>query len=154
MKEIQCYRFESEIEADIDLVFECLNKDQHVLKWNTQIIENHYDGAESDLKEGSMFTTRQKIGKKVYELQAVYSKYDPPFYAVVETKTKEGISRTEYILEILPEGTKFIANFTLIPSNWIYKLVTNMMKWSFKYVYDEQFNQYIEYIYQVEYERR
>ena len=101
-----------------------------------------------------MFTTRQKIGKKVYELQAVYSKYDPHFYAVVETKTKEGISRTEYILEILPEGTKFIANVTLIPSNWIYKLVTNMMKWSFKYVYDDQFNQYIEYIYQVEYERR
>lgn len=154
MKEIHCYHFESEIFANIDLVSECLNKDKHVLKWNSQIIENIYDGNENDLHEGSTFITRQKIGKKVYELEGKYVKYDPPNFASLETQTKEGISKTEYILEEIPEGTKFIVNVSLIPSNWIYKTATNIFKGSVKYVYDEQFERFVEYvheqIYQIE----
>ncbi|WP_284139386.1 hypothetical protein [Virgibacillus sp. LDC-1] len=153
MKEIHCFRFEAEIYTNIDLVSECLNKDEHVLKWNTQIIENIYDGSEDDLGEGATFITRQKIGKKVYELQGKYTKYDPPNYASVETETKEGISKTEYSMEETPEGTNFIVNVSLVPSNWIYKLATHMFKWSFKYVYNEQFERFIEYVYDVEYER-
>lgn len=79
MKEIQCYSFESEISAHIDLVTECLNKDKHVLKWNTQIIENLYDYSEEDIKEGSTYISRQKKGKKVYEMQVKYTKFNPPF---------------------------------------------------------------------------
>ncbi len=153
VKEIHCYRFESEIYTNMELVSECLNKDEHVLKWNTQIIENIYDGSEEELREGATFITRQKIGKKVYELQGKYTKYEPPNYATVETETKEGLSKTEYILEETPEGTNFIVNVSLVPSNWLYKLVTQMFKWSFKHVFDEQFENFIEYIYQVEYER-
>ncbi|MGM0943140.1 MAG: SRPBCC family protein [Bacillota bacterium] len=153
MKEIHCYRFESEIDSTIDLVSECLNKDEHVLKWNTQIIENMYDGSEDDLVEGATFITKQKLGKKVYEFHAKCTRHDPPNYATVETKTKEGISKTEYILKETPEGTNFIVNVSLIPSNWIYKLATHMFKWSFKHVYDEQFDNFIEYVYQIEYER-
>ncbi|MDQ0273564.1 SRPBCC family protein [Cytobacillus purgationiresistens] len=153
MKEIHCYSFELEIDSNIDLVFECLNKDEHVLKWNSQIIENIYDGSENDLEEGSTFITRQKIGKKVYELQGLYTKYNPPYQAKVETETKEGVSKTEYILEETSEGTKFIVNVYLVPSSWIYKVMTNMFKWSFKHVYDEQFNNFKEYVYQIEYER-
>ncbi|NRG47688.1 SRPBCC domain-containing protein, partial [Bacillus sp. CRN 9] len=151
--EIHCYKFESEINSDINLVFECLNKDKHVLKWNTQIIENLYDGHEDDLKEGSTFITRQKIGKKIYELQGSYTKYNPPYHGKVETKTKEGVSKTEYILEEIPDGTKFIVKVSLVPSNWFYKVATNILKWSFKYIYDEQFKNFIEYVYQLEYER-
>lgn len=72
---------------------------------------------------------------------------------ILETETKEGISKTEYILEETSEGTNFTVNVSLIPSKFIYKLATNMLKWSFKYVYDEQFEKLIEYVYQLEYER-
>lgn len=44
LREIECYIFENEIEADINLVFECLKQDKHLLKWNMQIIENIYEG--------------------------------------------------------------------------------------------------------------
>lgn len=151
MREILCYTFENEIEADINLVFECLNQDKHVLKWNTQIIENKYEGRESDLKEGSTFITRQKIEKKIYEINGIYSKYNPPYHAIVETETKEGKSKTEYILEEYSEGTLFSVRVTLVPSNWFYRLGTQLMKWSFKFLYDDQFKNFIEYVYQFEY---
>ncbi|GIO27483.1 SRPBCC family protein [Ornithinibacillus bavariensis] len=153
MEEIRCYSFESELDANIDLVFECLSKDKHVLKWNSQIIENIFDGNENDLGEGSTFITRQKIGKKVYELEGIYTKYETPYYVNVETKTKEGLSKTEYILRETPEGTHFTVNVYLVPSNWTYKIITKMLKWSFKFIYDDQFNSFIEYVYQMEYER-
>ncbi|MGD6845731.1 SRPBCC family protein [Bacillus infantis] len=153
MSEIECYTFENEIEADIHLVFECLNRDKHVLKWNTQLIENIYEGSESDMKEGSAFITRQKIDKKVYELKGIYSKYNPPYHAIVETETKEGKSKTEYTLKEYSEGTLFTVRVTLVPSNWFYKTAAKLLKWSFKFIYDDQFKRFIEYVYQVEYDR-
>src|SRR5690625_592834 len=106
-KEMHCYHFAAEISAPIDVVFQCLNKDEHVLKWNTQIIRNIYEGSEEDLEAGSTFTTVQKIGGKVYELEGKYVEYVPPYFAVVETETKEGISKTEYRLEELNGETSF-----------------------------------------------
>lgn len=153
MKEILCYQFEAKINANLELVFECLNRDKHVLKWNSQIIENIYDGNENDIQEGSTYITRQKVGKKVYELEGRYIKYDPPYYAIVETTTKEGISKTEYKLKETPDGTQFIVNVSLIPSNWGYKVLTNMVKWSLKHVYNEQFNDFINYVYKIENQR-
>ncbi|MFD2046569.1 hypothetical protein ACFSTA_20120 [Ornithinibacillus salinisoli] len=69
----------------------------------------------------------------------------------LETETKEGISKTEYTLTEHDEGTVFTVEVSLIPSNWYYKLMNNMFKWSFKYVYDDQFNNFIEYVYNHEY---
>lgn len=153
MKEIHCYRFEANIYTDSELVFECLNKDKHVLKWNTQIIENIYEGSENDLQEGATFITRQKIDKKVYELEAKYTKYDPPYNVCVETATKEGTSKTEYRLKVVPAGTELTVDVYLIPSNWMYKTFTNMFKQAFKHVYDDQFNNFIEYVYKVQKQR-
>ncbi|MHA6251155.1 SRPBCC family protein [Oceanobacillus sp. CAU 1775] len=146
MKEILCYTYEVELDAEIDLVFDCLNKDKHVLNWNTQIIENIYEGNEDELTEGSTFITKQKLEKKVYEFSAKYSKYNPPNHAIVETVTKEGISRTEYYLEEIYGETRFTVKVYLIPSNWIYKLLTNIFKGSFKYVYDDQFDSFVDYV--------
>lgn len=153
MKEIHCYHFDTEIIAGIDVVFECLNKDEHVLKWNSQIVENRYDGNEDDLTVGSTYTTVQKVGKKIYELEAKCTKYDPPYNAAVETETKEGVSKTEYKLIETEEGTKFIVDVYFVPSNWIYHISMKMLKWSFKYLYDEQFEAFVNYIYELEAEQ-
>ena len=145
-KEMHCYHFAAEISAPIHVVFQCLNKDEHVLKWNTQIIRNIYEGSEEDLEAGSTFTTVQKIGGKVYELEGKYVEYDPPYFAVVETETKEGISKTEYRLEELDGETSFTVDVYLIPSSWIYKTTMKMMKWAVKRMYDEQFERFVDYI--------
>lgn len=148
LDEILCYTYETELDADINLVFECLNLDKHVLQWNTQIIENIYDGDESDLTEGSTFITRQKVGKKTYEFIGKYAKYNSPKHAIVETTTKEGLSKTEYTLEKTSEGTKFTVNVYLIPSNWFYKTLMKIFKGSVKPMYDEQFDLFVDYVYE------
>lgn len=146
MGEIHCYRFEADIDASINDVFECLNKDEHVLKWNTQIIKNIYEGNEDDLKEGSTFITRQKIEKKVYELEGKYVKYEPPYRAILVTQTKEGISKAEYNLDETTEGTRFTVDVYLIPSNWIYKVAAKMFVKVIKPMYDEQFEAFVDYV--------
>ncbi|WP_282155853.1 SRPBCC family protein [Cytobacillus gottheilii] len=153
MREIECYTFENEIEADIQLVFECLNDDEHVVKWNSQIIENISVDPKSEIKVGSTFITRQKIDKKVIEVKATYSEYNPPYVVAVEADTKEGISRTVYTLKEFPEGTILQVRVTLLPSNWYYNTITKLMKWSFKFIYDDQFKSFIDYVYDVQYER-
>ncbi|MEW9111216.1 MAG: SRPBCC family protein [Cytobacillus gottheilii] len=153
MREIECYTFENEIEADIQLVFECLNDDEHVLKWNSLIIENISEVPKNEIKVGSTYISRQKFEKKVLEAKATYTKYNPPYKVAVETDTKEGISRTEYTLKEFAEGTILQVRVTLLPSNWYYKIITNLMKWSFKFIYDDQFKSFIDYVYDVQYER-
>ena len=152
MDEILCYTYATEIDADINFVFECLNLDKHVLQWNTQIIENIYDGDESDLTEGSTFITKQKVGKKTYEFVGKYTKYEPPKHAIVETTTKEGLSKTEYRLEKTSIGTKFTVNVYLIPSNWFYKILMKLFKETVTPMYDEQFNMFVDYVHEQIYE--
>ncbi|UOQ86955.1 SRPBCC domain-containing protein [Gracilibacillus salinarum] len=146
MKEIKCYYFQAVILADIQLVSDCLNQDEHVLQWNDQIIENIFDGKEEDLAEGSTYITRQKLGKKIYTLPATYTTFNPPHHVAVSSKTKEGLSKTEYTLTEYDGGTVFTVEVTLIPANSYYKFITNLMKWSFKYVYDDQFQKFIDYV--------
>ncbi|MGD6942880.1 SRPBCC family protein [Cytobacillus gottheilii] len=153
MREIECYTFENEIEADIHLVFECLNEDEHVVQWSSHIIENISEDPKGEIKIGSTYISRQKFEKKVFEAKATYTKYNPPYNVAVETDTKEGISRTEYTLEEFAEGTILHVKVTLLPSNWYYKTITKLMKWSFKFIYDDQFKSFIDYVYDVQYER-
>jgi|SRR5690625_3014947 len=146
MEAIHCYRFEADIAAPIGLVFDCLNKDEHVLKWNTYIIEHIYDGSEDDIKEGSTYRSRQWVGKKEYEFEAKYSTYRPPHLVVIETETKEGISKTEYRLEETGAHTKFVVDVYLIPSNWFYKLSGKIFKNGLQTLYDEPFVRFVDYV--------
>ncbi|KGA98492.1 hypothetical protein AJ85_07570 [Alkalihalobacillus alcalophilus ATCC 27647 = CGMCC 1.3604] len=152
MKEILCYEFEKDIDAPIEVVFECLNEDRHVLEWNSQILEHIYDGEESELKEGSTYKTKQQIGKKIIILEAQYNIFQPPYLAEVKSKSKEGISRTKYTLSKNEYGTHFQVEVFLIPKNWFVSMMTKMFKWSFKFIYDEQFNQFVDYIYDYQYD--
>lgn len=148
MEVILSYTYETEIDATIDLVFDCLNKDEHVLKWNNHIIENIYHGTEEDLTEGSIYTTRQKLGKKVYEFDVKYIKYNPPNLVVIESETKEGLNRTEYQLEELAESTKISVKVYIEPANWFFKLALTIFKRTIEPVYDEQFNRFVDYVYE------
>ncbi|KYG29603.1 SRPBCC family protein [Alkalihalobacillus trypoxylicola] len=145
MKEIICFTFERHINAPIDTVFSCLNEDEHVLEWNDYIVEHIYEGDESELKEGSTFITKQKIGKKVIELEAEYSAFNPPYYAEVKTSTKEGMSTTKYSLSEESDGTLFKVEAILIPKNAYYSIITKLFKWSFKVLYNEQYEKFIDY---------
>ncbi|MBM0066838.1 SRPBCC family protein [Alkalicoccobacillus gibsonii] len=145
MKEMICFTFEAMIDVPVDVVFACLNEDKHVLQWNDFIVENVYDGDEQDLKEGSIFITKQKVGKKIIELEGEYSKYNPPHAAEVKTNTKEGIGFTRYQLIDKGGQTHFKVEVAMIPRNMYYSILTKTFKWSFKLMYTEQFEKFVEY---------
>ncbi|MGN7312745.1 SRPBCC family protein [Alkalicoccobacillus gibsonii] len=145
MKEMICFTFEAMIDVPVDFVFACLNEDKHVLQWNDFIVENVYDGDEQDLKEGSIFITKQKVGKKIIELEGEYSKYNPPHAAEVKTSTKEGIGFTRYQLIEEDNQTYFKVEVAMIPRNMYYSILTKTFKWSFKLMYTEQFEKFVEY---------
>lgn len=145
MKEMICFTFEAMIDVPVDFVFACLNEDKHVLQWNDFIVENVYDGDEQDLKEGSIFITKQKVGKKIIELEGEYSKYNPPHAAEVKTSTKEGIGFTRYQLIEEDNQTYFKVEVAMIPRNMYYSILTKIFKWSFKLMYTEQFEKFVEY---------
>ena len=145
MNEIICFAFLKHIDVPINHVFSYLNEDKHVLEWNDYVVENVYEGKESDIKVGSTFITKQKVGKKIIELEAEYGIFNPPFNAEVKTSTKEGISTTRYTLVKENGGTLFRVEAFLIPKNYYYSIVTKMFKWTFKLMYDEQYEKFIEY---------
>ncbi|MDP4553406.1 hypothetical protein Q9251_21355 [Alkalihalobacillus macyae] len=53
MKELMAYRFKEFIDEPIALV--CLHKDEHVLNWNTMIVEHIY-GREDEMGVGSRYS--------------------------------------------------------------------------------------------------
>ncbi|WYP27224.1 SRPBCC family protein [Alkalihalobacillus sp. FSL W8-0930] len=145
MKEMICFTFDDTIDVPVDFVFTCLNEDKHVLEWNDFIVENVYDGDERDLKEGAIFITKQKVGKKIIELEGEYTKFQPPYAAEVKTSTKEGVGFTRY--QLIEDGnqTHFKVEVALIPSNMYYSILTKTFKWSYKLMYTEQFEKFVEY---------
>lgn len=148
VKEIIVYEFERTIEVSIDIVFNCLNKDEHVLKWNTMILEHIYEGSEEDMKVGAKYITKQQVDKKIFTIEAEIVEYDPPFKVAVASKTKEGYSTTYYQLTELDSGETHLAvKVSLIPSNFFYKLAVKLTKGLSKFVYDEQFENFIAYLY-------
>jgi hypothetical protein len=150
MKELGVYRFEEIIEVPIKDLFDYLNKDEHVLKWNSMIVENIYEGSEDDIGEGSIVTTVQKIDKKVYSFEAELIEYKPPYRATIKTKTKEGTSITRYRLTPVGNPTKLEVEASLIPSNWFYKILVKLTGWASKYVFDEQYKNFVTYVYEQE----
>ncbi|NGP46797.1 SRPBCC family protein, partial [Bacillaceae bacterium SIJ1] len=138
-KNVKCNQFDERIQASIDVVFTYLNEDRHVLQWNTTIVEQTYDGNESDLIEGSTFITKQRFGRKIYSLEVTYTLLDPPYRAELQTKTKEGTSVTKYALRREGNDTYSRVEVYLIPNNWFYKCATKLLKGSFKDAYNEQF---------------
>ncbi|WP_054711855.1 DUF3284 domain-containing protein [Bacillus sp. JCM 19041] len=148
MKKILCYHYETYFpEVKAQDIFTCLHYDRHVLKWNNQVIENIYKTNEDEITEGSTYISRMKIDKKEIEVEALIIKMEIPNKFAVETKTKEGRSMTEYYLEEDSEGTNFKVIVSLIPTNLFYYSLTVTMKWSFKFIYNDLFDHFREYVY-------
>lgn len=149
MNEITVFTFDEVIDAPIQFVYMCLNKDEHVSEWNEFIVENIYpNGNEDELAAGSKYQTVQKIDKKVITLEAEIIEFQPPFHAVLKTETKEGVSYTKYRLTEEAEGTRLHVESSLIPSNIKYKLLTKFMGWAVRFMYKDQYQSFVAYVHE------
>ncbi|PFG12433.1 SRPBCC family protein [Bacillus sp. es.036] len=147
MKELIAYRFTEFIDAPIDLVYECLHKDEHVLNWNTMIVEHIYEGREDEMGAGSRFKSKQRIGKKEYTFETEVLVHEPPHRIAMKTTTKEGINFTRYELIEGDGGTQLSIEASLIPKNVVYFLAGKLTLWMSKFVFDEQYLAFIQYVY-------
>ncbi|MCA0989689.1 SRPBCC family protein [Pseudalkalibacillus hwajinpoensis] len=147
MKELIAYRFTEFIDAPIALVYECLHKDEHVLIWNTMIVEHIYEGREDEMGAGSRFKSKQRIGKKAYTFETEVLVHEPPHRIAMKTTTKEGINFTRYELIERDGGTQLSIEASLIPKNVVYFLAGKLTFWMSKFVFDEQYLAFIEYVY-------
>ncbi|WP_270180277.1 SRPBCC domain-containing protein [Alkalihalobacillus sp. CinArs1] len=147
MKELRAYQYNHFISAPIDLVYECLHKDKHVLKWNTMIVEHIYEGSEDEITAGSTFISKQKLGKKIYTLDAEVLVHEPPYKIAMKTVTNEGTSFTRYQLVESDNGTELSVEASLIPKNVYYSIVGRLTLWLSKFVFLEQYEAFIQYVY-------
>lgn len=148
MKELMAYRFKEFIDAPITLVYECLHKDEHVLNWNTMIVEHIYEGREDEMGVGSRFKSKQKIGKKEYTFETEVLVHEPPHRITMKTTTKEGTNFTRYELIERDGGTQLLVEASLVPKNVAYFLAGKLTLWMSKFVFDEQYLAFIQYVYE------
>lgn len=59
-------------------------------------------------------------------------------------------SITRYRLTPVGNSTKLMLESNLIPSNWFYRIVVKLTGWASKYVFDEQYGNFITYVYEQE----
>ncbi|KGX87019.1 SRPBCC family protein [Pontibacillus litoralis] len=147
MKEMKVYRFEQWIDAPIDLVYDYIHKDDHVRQWNSIVMGNEYECKEEDIAVGTTFKTTMKIDKKVLTFDAEIVEHEPPYKGTVQTRSKEGVSMTRYRLSEEEGGTKLVVEASLTPSNLYYKMATKLFGWTVKFVYNEQYEQFVDYVY-------
>ncbi|MDQ0208780.1 SRPBCC domain-containing protein [Alkalicoccobacillus murimartini] len=149
MKEILVFSFEELIDAPIDFVFTCLNKDEHVEHWNELIVRSIYQKhSEDELEVGSTYQTVQKVGNKEYTFEAELTDYKPPFRATIKTETKEGVSITRYQLSEETEGTHLKVQASITPSNIKYKVLTKLFGWLSRFLYKDIYQQFVNYVHE------
>lgn len=147
MKEMLMYRYENFIEAPIELVFECFNKDEHVSEWNSLFVENKYENGYEEFRVGAKSISIQKIDKKIIETETELVEYQAPFVSSIRGVSKEGVSTCRYAFEETEFGTQVTVEVRMIPKNLFYKIMMSMTRWMTKMVYEEEFENCEMYIY-------
>ena len=148
MKELLVYRFDVMIDAPIDVVFSYINDDEKIRLWNNLFIENIYESEEDKLlnRPGSKFKSVQIIEKKTYTINTTLIEYDAPYKVVMHSKSKEGKSISKYFLSREYSGTRLIVEASIIPRNIFYLLLTKMLGWTSKFIFEEQYQNLKTYI--------
>lgn len=147
MKEITCYTYGTFFPGvPAQEVFTYLHYDKHVFNWNNQVIENRYETTEDEVSEGSNYISRMRIDKKEIEVEIFIKKMDIPSHFIAESRTKEGINVTQYLLDERADGTQFRVLVSIIPANIFYSLLAQTTKWAVKYVYNDVFDQFKDYV--------
>ncbi|TSB46009.1 SRPBCC domain-containing protein [Alkalicoccobacillus porphyridii] len=149
MNEIKIFTFDEVIDAPIELVFMCLNKDEHVLQWNEFVLKNIYPtDSEDDLRQGSTYQAVQKIGKKELTLDVEIIEFNPPHQVTLKIETKEGLSYTRYQLSEDTNRTRLQVEASLIPSSVKYKLMSKLTSWAVQFVNKVQYKAFVEYVHE------
>lgn len=143
MKEITVYRYEEIIFAPIEAVFEYVNNDEKIIRWNSMLVENIYENPDDYrlMKPGTTFTSVQRFDKKTIKAASKLVEIDPPYKVVVHAESKEGTSIARYQLSPMNGGTKLVVEASIIPKNGFYWLMTKLLGWTTKFIYQEQFEQ-------------
>lgn len=149
MQEFLVLRYETTIDAPLQLVVDCIHKDEHITKWNSLVVENVYDNENEEVRLGSKYISRQKLSKnKIDEFQCEITEFEENRLVTVATTTKEGVSKTRYTFNEVEDGTELTVECYLQPSNWYHKMKTKLTKPLIKFVYIDQFEECEAYIYQ------
>lgn len=146
MKEIIVYQFEKEIEAPIELVFDCVCKDEHIQNWNSVFVENIYEDGADPLKAGTKFINKAQLGKKIVEIKCEVIEANAPYSATIQSTTKEGISSTTYAFIKTEVGTKMTVEVRNQSKNIFYRIAHKSMKFFIKAFHDEEFENCVSYI--------
>ena len=146
MKEIILYQFEKEINAPIELVFDCVSRDEHVLNWYSLLVENIYEDGTEQLNAGTKYISKMKMDKKVIEVECEIIEATIPFSSTVRANMKEGITTSSYTFSETENGTKMMVEVRMQPRNLFYKLFAQSTKYLYKLLYNEEFEKCISYI--------
>lgn len=134
------FALEVVIDAPIEMVFDYIDKEEKIKEWNTFIVENRYP-TNIDLENpraGDTYISVQKIGKKIFEVEAEILEYDAPHLVSVGSEMKQGYGATTYLLEESDEGTVLTLISEFEPSNFYYKIVHKLTEWVSREMYGEE----------------
>lgn len=146
MKEKLLFRLEEFIAAPIDVVFDYLDDDEKIRRWNDFFVENIYENGKQENVPGTRFTSVQRIEKKTIRTEIVLTEYDPPNKIIMEGYSKEGKAFTRYFLYREYDGTKLVMESSIIPSNLYYRIITKLFGGLGKFLYKEQVQRLKEYL--------
>jgi uncharacterized protein YndB with AHSA1/START domain len=141
MEEKLLFRLEEFIDAPIDVVFDYLDDDDKIRRWNDFFVENIYENGKQESIPGTKFTSVQRIEKKTIRTEIVLTEYDPPNKIIMEGYSKEGKAFTRYFLYKEYDGTRVVMESSIIPSNLYYRIITKLFGGLGKFLYKEQVQQ-------------
>jgi len=143
------FRYERIINAPLQLVVDCVHEDEHIMQWNSFVVESIYDNENEIIGLGTKYISRQQLGEnRIEDVQCEVVEFDKNRLIAVSATTREGVSTTRYSFNEVKEGTEIIVEVYIKPSNWYYKLLSILTKKLTKFVYVDEFKKCEEYIYE------
>lgn len=146
MEEKLLFRLEEIIYAPIEVVFDFVDDDDKIKRWNDYFIENIYENETKKNIPGTKFISVQQYGKKTISVEVELLEYEAPNKIIMVSNSKEGTSYTRYFLSREYDGTKLIMESSIIPKNTYYRILTKLFGGLGKYVYEEQIHALKNYI--------
>jgi uncharacterized protein YndB with AHSA1/START domain len=146
MEEKLLFRLDEFIAAPIDVVFDYLDDDEKIQRWNEYFVENIYENGKQENLPGTKFVSVQRFEKKTIRTDIVLTEYDPPNKIIMEGYSKEGTAFTRYFLYKEEDGTRIVMESSIIPKNLYYRIITKLFGGLGKFIYKDQINNLREYL--------
>ncbi|EPZ0459748.1 SRPBCC family protein [Bacillus sp. CD3-5] len=131
------FAIEIVIPAPIDVVFDYVNNDEKIMEWSTFMVENRYPPHVdvNNPREGDKYISVQKMGKKIYELEAEILECEAPYIVSIGCEMKQGYTAATYMLEEDEEGTSLTLIIEFEPKSFLYKIMYKLTGWMTRAVY-------------------